>query len=292
MADASLLSRIAPAPRRIGARLLLQTMIGGLGSQMGWLLLGFGSIFFWGFAAQADLSGWRFAPGAVATATGESLGYMRTSLTEGRGRYNTNRIYRNLYRFQLDGASFEGASYAKGIGVGGGPVTVEYLIQHPEISRIAGMRRRPLGPAALMITVIPGIGLALIVGGLVKGRWRVHLLREGMIAPGSLVDKKVLASSTMGHPDVVITFEFTAQNGGIGRTNVRTNSPELLKQDGQVPLLYDETKLSKALPFRSFPGRLVLDREGQPVPGSTPAFLFLPCATLLGNGLYVYLHWA
>ncbi|HJZ98034.1 MAG TPA: hypothetical protein VKE70_16100, partial [Candidatus Solibacter sp.] len=54
---------IGEPPRKIPLTLAVQMYLGGVGTQIGWLLLAFGSIFFWAFAWHADLSGWRFRAG-------------------------------------------------------------------------------------------------------------------------------------------------------------------------------------------------------------------------------------
>jgi len=264
-------------------------MLGGAGAQIGWLLLGFGSIFFWGFAWNADLSGWRFREDTVARTTGVTLECRQTGLSQGRSSQR-QWVYRNLYHYAVEGRQFQGASFALERCVFG-PVTVEYLRLDPAISRIAGMRRRPLGPRDTMPALVPAIGLGLVIAGLVKGRWRLRLLREGLPASGRLVEKVVTSSRTNGRADYRMAFEFTAQNGLTGRASLRTNHPEQLESGSETLVLYDPADLSRGLLFRSLPGNVVIDQQGQPARSGSRAFLFLPLATILGNGWYVYRHW-
>jgi hypothetical protein len=80
------LDRIEAPPRSVSALLTAQMMLGGAMSQIGWLVFGFGSIFFWVFAWHADLSGWRFRDGVTANVEGQSLGCRDTGYSVGGRR--------------------------------------------------------------------------------------------------------------------------------------------------------------------------------------------------------------
>jgi len=283
-------SRVASPPRTISPLFQIQAMLGGTGAQIGWLLLGFGSIFFWVFASNADLSGWRFRGDTLARTSGVALECRQTGFSEG-DESQSQAIYRNLYRYAVEGQPFQGVAYAVDRCVPGGPVAVEYLRLDPGVSRIEGMRRRPLSPWATLVAVVPAVGLCLVIGGLVKGRWNLRLVRHGLPAAGRLVEKVATRSSTMDHPDYRMAFEYTAQNGFAGRATVRTNQPERLEVGPETLVLCDPADLSNALVFRSLPGDVVMDREGQPARRGPLGFLFWPAVTILGNGWYVCRHW-
>jgi len=170
-------------------------------------------------------------------------------------------------------------------------VAVEYLTGQPGISRIAGMRRQPLSWWATVGALLPGVGLAMAIAGLVKGRRRVRLLREGLPASGRLMEKVSTGVRTNGRPVYRMTFEYTAQNGVTGRVTARTNSPERLEDQSRELLLYDPRDLAKAFLIDDLPGTVTIDEAGQPVPGGAGAYFLLPALTLLGNGWYVYRHW-
>src|SRR4051812_9779707 len=112
MAESVPMSRLAPSPRAVSPKLAAQMMLGGAGTQIGWLLLGFGSIFFWVFALKADFSGWRFRAGAVERVEGQSLGCQKTGYTEGGSHWDGGiPVYRNRYRYTAGGRSLEGVSF-------------------------------------------------------------------------------------------------------------------------------------------------------------------------------------
>ena len=269
-----------------------QMRLGGANTQIGWLFLGFGSIFFWVFACNADLSGWRFRPGSVNWTQGESLGCKDTRYHEGGSEWTGGTaVYQNLYRYTAGGQQFEGSSYATGRCVPGGAVAVEYLTGQPGVSRIAGMRRQPLSWWATVGALFPGVGLAMAIAGMVKGRRRARLLREGLPAAGCLMEKVSTGARTNGRLVYRMTFEYTAQNGMTSRVTARTNSPERLEDQSRELLLYDPQDLARAFLIDDLPGTVTIDEAGQPAPGGAGAYFLLPALTLLGNGWYVYRHW-
>ena len=268
--------------------LRLQTMLGGVGAQIGWLLLGFGSIFFWVFAWNADLSGWRFRADSLARTSGVSLGCGPTRFSQGP-KYHPHVVYRNLYRYTAEGQSYEGESYAPKCRARG-PVAVEYLRLDPGISRIAGMRRRPMPAATALVALLPAVGLCLVIAGLLKGRWKVRLLRDGLPASGRIAGKAPTGSTINGRAVYRVTVEYTPWDGPPSTAAVRTSRPERLENSPETLVLYDPANHSRALVFQSLSG-VRFDRDGQPARSGSLAFLFLPLATIAGNGCYVYTCW-
>jgi hypothetical protein len=267
-------------------------LFGGAASQIGWFLLGFGSIFFWIFAWHADLSGWRFRPGSVAQTSGDALGCSDTHYhVGGTESHRGTPVYKNSYRYTVNGNRYEGASYATGRCVTDGSVTVEYLLSQPEVSRIMGMRRDLLSPWTILAALLPGAGLALVIAGLVKGRRAVRLLRDGLPAPARLIKKASTGATTFGHADYRMTFEYSAQSGAIGRVTVRTHLPERLEDEQRELLLYDPSAVASAVLLDDLPGTVSVDETGQPKAGGSRRFLLLPALTILGNGLYIWRHW-
>jgi hypothetical protein len=266
--------------------------LGGAASQIGWFLFGFGSIFFWMFAWHADLSGWRFRPGSVAQTPGEALGCRDTHYyVGGTESHRGTPVYKNSYRYTVDGNRFEGASYAAGRCVTDGGVTVEYLLSQPEVSRIIGMRRDLLSPRTILAALLPGAGLALVIAGLVKGRRAVRLLREGLPAPARLINKASTGATTLGRAVYRMTFEYSAQSGATGRVTVRTHLPERLEDEQRELLLYDPSTVASAVLLDDLPGTVTVDETGQPKAGGSGRFLLLPALTILGNGWYIWRHW-
>ena len=262
-------------PREVSVFLVAQMYVGGAGAQIGWLILAFGSIFFWAFAWHADLSGWRFREGKIARATGEILNCRQTSYSS-----DEEPVYANEYHFMVGVESIGGVSYATG-DCSSGAVTVEYLIGQPDVSRIAGMRRDVMGPGVILVTLLPIVGLIPVVLGLRKGRLRVALLRDGVVAHGRATAKTATAVETNGRRDYRIRIAFTARDGRAGQVTVRSNRPEQF--DGDTPVLYDPRNPVRALPMVALPGQISEDPAGRLSGGSPVRYFLLPILSLMIN---------
>ncbi|HLY19035.1 MAG TPA: hypothetical protein VKR61_17515 [Bryobacteraceae bacterium] len=282
-------SQFAAPPRTVDAWLAARMLLGSVRAQIGWLILGFASLFFWAFAWNADLSAWRFKPAATGQVRGESIECRPTRLSEGGTKTRRGTpIYENLYRYQLSGQPYQGSSFATGTCLAGGPVTVEYLLDKPAYSRIAGMRRRPFGPEAIVVAVMPAIGIFMIVTAILRGHLHAQLLRDGLFATGKLVEK-TRTNVQQGRRQVYrMTFEFIAQTGVTGRVTTRTSTPGLLGDAGDVHLLYDPANLKRAALLATLPGTIGAGETGQPIARGSALFWVLPALTILGNAWYVY----
>src|SRR5215470_1081130 len=103
MLDSSL--RFAPPPRPVPFSLSILSSLNGM-AQIGFGVLGFSSIFFWVFAANADFSFLTFK-GASGRATGTATRVVDTSASQ-----NRSRIHANHYEYSVAGKTFEGISYS------------------------------------------------------------------------------------------------------------------------------------------------------------------------------------
>lgn len=280
----------AAPPRTVGAALAARMMLGSARSQVGWLVLAIGSILFWGVIRHADISGFRFQAGHVVKTSGKFLSCTETGFSLSQGHWRpTIPILRYRFQYEILGRTFEGFSFAKAP-CKGGRLRVEYLMGHPEVSRIAGMRRQIYSPWVLLLAAIPVGGLFLILTAAAEGRMRVQLLRDGLTAAGKLIDKTRTNMSSGNRQVYRMTVEFTAQGGATGRVTTRTASPEKLEDRAGAPLVYDPTDLRRAALVSSLPGTVAADGAGQPVASASRWYLVLPALTLLGNVWYVFRH--
>src|SRR5215471_15664601 len=114
--------QLSPPPRLISPLLSAQMLLGGASAQAGWAILCFGSIFFWAFAWNADLTDWRFDAAKFRQTAGEVVGCEKTKFSVGGSEDRAGTpIYRNLYRYAITGQQFESASYATGTCANTGP---------------------------------------------------------------------------------------------------------------------------------------------------------------------------
>jgi Protein of unknown function (DUF3592) len=181
---------LAPAPRPLPFRLWCHLLAGPV-TLGGSALFAFGMVFALIFAPATDPVGtWRLAqrrqeaPGWVQAAT-------ETRFHEGGGEDEEGvPIYRYDYTFTLpEGTPINGSSYTVGQQFQvppAVPVTVEYDPQHPDTNRIRGTRTSPYPPGALLVVLFPAVGLVIALAGLVSGRRRARLLRDGECVPATI----------------------------------------------------------------------------------------------------------
>ena len=142
-------THFAAAPRHVPLSLAVLNVFNGF-SQIGWFVFGFGMIFFWAFAGNADFSFITFR-GNVAEVAGKVTSVESTGASE-----NDTSIMANHYEYSVAGQRFTGTSYTKGGAASAGEeVKVQYSPGNPARSRIAGMRTGQFGPFVLFVTIFP-----------------------------------------------------------------------------------------------------------------------------------------
>jgi hypothetical protein len=275
--------QLMPPPRPVSPLLTAQMLLGGPLAQTGWVLLCFGSIFFWAFAWHADLTEWRFDAARFKQTEGEVLRCEKTKFSVGGSDDSAGRpIYRNFYRYVVDDHIFNSASYATGVCPTTGPASIEYLADHPEISRISGMRRDVFGPWTSLVALLPAAGLVFITLGLLRGRSRLRLLGAGVSVSGKLVQKAPTPTSVNDRTVYKMTFQYIAHDGVVRQTVARTHQPERLEDEPHECVLYDPDNPATAMLFNTMPGRMAIDESGQ-LQARSRAFLILPLLAIAGN---------
>ena len=166
-------------PRDLPSGVRWSLWLGGASGMTGWAVFGFGMIFFWLFAMNADVAGtWQFA-GEKEVAAGQVTGVSKTSFTSGGGKRRKGKpVFAHEYSFRApDGVERYGVSYQTDRNLSAGSaVQVEYPKGRPEVSRIVGMRRAPMGAPALAMVLIPLAGLGIIAAAWWAGRRAAYLL--------------------------------------------------------------------------------------------------------------------
>ncbi len=205
-------------PRYVPVLVTLRLLFGGFMNQFGWLFFGFGMIFFWVFACNADYVGWMGTWGPVETVQGTVTRSENSGASEGGSRHTKGTpIVANHYRFEHSGQTYDGVSYATGRRLNPGQeVAIQFPVGRPGRSRIQGMRRAIFGPVVGMVVIFPLIGLVFIGAGVRQGWMARRLLRHGEQADGKLVDKKPTSTRINKRIVYKMTFDFQDQ---LGRTH-------------------------------------------------------------------------
>lgn len=295
---------LAGPPRSVPLLVKLGVILGGMYTQSGFFLVGFGMIFVWAITMKSDLMDWYRFRDPLDIATGTILYSKKTGWSdESRFSVNGNSehrkdtpIYAIYYSFVgPDGIEYTSVSYKRGMALQKDlKVKVEYPQGKPEISRIIGMRAHPLGPAALFLVILPILGISTIIHGLRKGIIAQRLLKIGWQTTGRLQSKTIIAGKLgMKHSIYKLTFEFTNEDGIIYEAICRTRLPEKLEDEAEEPLLYDPVRPSNAVMLDALPGSPRIDENGNIKAGSLSKTLLcfvLPVLTVMGNVGYIFIR--
>jgi hypothetical protein len=258
------------------------TMILHSTAQIGWFLLGFGSIFFWQLVMQADYSAITDRS-AVAHTRGVVTGVEETGEKESK-----KRVMANHYRFSVNDRAFTGTSYTTGNQVTpGSAVDVEYSPEDPSRSKIAGMRRKKFSAVVAAMTLIPLGGLFVLIRAMRGGARRAALLRDGILTTGKLEDTRATNMSYNRRRVYVLTFGFTARDGRKHSARVRTSDPSRWDDGAAKAVLYDPGNPDRAFLLDELPSRPELDDMGElrPRRARAMATLILPFIVIIGNVL-------
>lgn len=265
---------------------MLKVLFGGVLSQIGWILLAFSSIFFWAFAANADLSGLTRSITEYETADATVSQLKPTSFSEGK-----RSVYVYEFSLKTPGGEVVGRSYDVGDRAEVGKVVeVEYPKGKPELANIVGMRRRPFSASAIIAVIFPLIGL-VILGFAVPYRLRgLRLLRSGLIANGTLTEKEPTQMTVNKQVVYRLSFEFQASDGKKYNTTVSTHDTARLEDEKLERLLYSPQEPGKAVLMDALPGQALITPQGRVVSnGGSLAVIIAPALTFIINLLCGYL---
>jgi hypothetical protein len=259
---------------------------GGFLNQFGWSFFGFGLIFFWTFAMNADLSFIHFI-GDVVTVKGVATNSFETGASQ-----NKTPVFKNSYKLTTEeGIEFKDSSYSsRNIRIGE-TIVIEYPKGKPQYSRIKGMRRQIFGPIVLFVVIFPVAGLVLLFFSIKKSLRALRLLKYGELTKGKFISKEPTNTGINGQNVYKLTFRFMDTVGNEYDVSEETHLPHLLEDNNEKRLLYLKSNPSYAIMLDSLPHSPSIDEYGN-VKTSSPiksilSSIFIPLATIVGHGLYI-----
>lgn len=276
--------RFAEPPRRVPLSLRVVNFFNG-GALIGWGVFGFGMIFFWAFAGNADFSALTFRnPG------GRVFGLV-TRVEQTNASENHSKISAMHYKYSVAGEWLDGTSYTTGSTPAvNDQVTIEYDEDNPSRSRIEGMRRGMFGPWTALVAIFPAIGLGFLIAFTLGGRKRNRVLRDGILSTGKVIDVRPTNVTINNRPLWEVVFEFHDRNGQRRECSARSTDTTRLQDEDAEPLLYDPNDPSKAYVLDEAPARPTFDLngdlEGRPV--SAALRLILPGIVI---GAHALMFW-
>lgn len=251
----------------------------------GWAVFGFGMLFFWAFAGNADYSFLTFR-----NATGRAIGKV-TQVQDTGSSVNDREVVASHYQFSVAGQSYDGRSYTtESTPSEGDAVTIEFDEGNPGRSRITGMRRAPFGPAAMVVSIFPLVGLAFLIGGTRWGGKRTHLLRHGVFTTAKPIGKEPTNVTINKRPVWEVRYEFVDRNGQRREATARATDTTKLEDEAREPMLYDPEDPNRSCVLDEGPGRPRFE-NGQLLARPLPAFfaLILPTIVLAANLFVLWL---
>jgi hypothetical protein len=286
---------LAGPPRDVPLLVYLRILFGGFLNQVGWLFFGFGLVFVWIFTVNVDLTSWYLFRGQLDTTQGKVLYCEKTKFSSGGSKNSRGTpVYAIHYAFTgPDGAEYKGLSFNTGRQFDEGQtVTIEHLQDKPHISRIKGMRRKPMGFFGLSAVALPMIGLFFITAGIKKGLKANRLLALGEQTTGRLKSKEKTNTKVNNKPVYKLTFEFDTPEGMTYEAAAKTHDTAKLEDQAKEPLLYDTMRPSYAVMLDDLPGNPRIMENGTIKAGPTAntiKVLVIPLAAIIGHGIYIYL---
>jgi hypothetical protein len=263
-------------------------LFGGFLNQFGWSFFGFGLIFFWVFAMNADLSFLHFT-GRIVTVEGIVTMSVNTGASE-----NDVPVFENHATFTAESEEREVVSYSTGQAPGNGEtVTIEYPAGKPQYARIKGMRRQIFGPVVLFVVIFPVIGLAFLFAGLKKSLRVIRLLQNGALATGKLISKVPTQTRINNQQVYKVTFRFKDHSGHEWDVTEKTHLPHLLEDEAEESLLYLPSDPRFATMLDALPRTPSINERGniEALPLRTSLLpLMIPLLTIVGHGLYFYIR--
>lgn len=246
-------SRRQRTVRSVPGALSAWLQFGGVGA-VGWFVAAFGATLSAVFVNSADLSQWRFSVGPI-----EQVEAIVTRVEETSSSINDEKVFRYDYRFVMpEGDALIGSSYTVPSS-GRSPqvgqtVTVEYLTASPQISRIAGMRRKPFGPEILFVLIFPIVGLGLAGYFWTRGRQSVALLARGREAQAALSSEEITSYRVNSQQLYRLTMLYEDEDGRVHEVKKLTANPQLYRGRADVPILYDPRRPTRVLLIEDMPG--------------------------------------
>ncbi|MEE4256678.1 MAG: DUF3592 domain-containing protein [Bacteroidales bacterium] len=275
-----------PTHRSIPLSTRIGILFGGAKSQFGWAFLGFGMIFFWVFAMNADVSDYYFNDDIVET-EGVAIRWQGTGASE-----NEVPVYENHFLFYDDeGVEHESVSYATGYAVTSGEsLKVEYPAGKPEYARIKGMRNSMFSSFVLFVVIFPLVGLIFILLGIRRSLRALRLLRNGVLTEGELIAKELTNTKVNKRPVYRMIFRYQDLQGEEYTRKERTHMPYSLQDQKKEKLLYLRSKPSFSIMLDSLPGVVEINDEGRVkayYARNAVLLLICPLGTIIGHGIYL-----
>ncbi|MCB1147268.1 MAG: hypothetical protein KDK38_10735 [Leptospiraceae bacterium] len=240
--------------RTISINVLLKILSGGVPGIIGWFFFSFGSIFFWVFQGpQAAVELVKFS-GNMPVAEGFVIDIQETSATS-----NNRRIYSVEYKFRALGNDYQHLSYTVNPPLKNDEIKIEYNASDPGYSRMLDGNYSRFGPYALLVILLPAIGLVFLTYPLPDMLRKIQLIHSGELTTGKWIKPPISHSILTFYKHFFAFYDLNGQEHQIAIARRSTFSHEI---EDTVPIVYLRNNPGIAYPVFALPGNPTVTPEG------------------------------
>lgn len=246
---------LAKPPRAVPLALQVRVAFDDALALAGWIVFGIGVVVATVILHFAEPLRDPFA-GEIGTSEGKVVTVDRTNT-----RVNNRSVLAVHFAYRAEGRDLRGVGYTTDVPPEPGEsVAVDYVPGDPATARIDGMRTAVLPRPVWFVALVPAIGAALLLFGVVRGLRRVRLLRDGVAVAGRLIATRATNVRINNRPVMELTFRFVDDAGHERTGTLRTHRVERVSDDEQELLLHDPAS-GRIVPWDALP-RVEVDRDG------------------------------
>jgi len=282
---------ISYPPRKIPFDLSIMLILGNFMAKLGFFFFGFGLIFVWIFGINADYTSWYKFRSGIDEVPGMIKKCEKTGFSEGRGSSSSSQgspVYKYSYSYtDKNGLGHEGISYST---KNYNRVSIQYLKNNPDYSRIKGALRKPMPPLVGFVFIFPIIGIFMTIKGIKKGMISYFLLKHGYPAEAKIVERNSTSQRINNHEVINYELEFSIKNGTKYRSSFKTHLTDNLDDEDTELIFYDPYKPEVAIPFDALTTKPLINTEGRFLSVNKLKALWiiiLYIVVIIGHGLYI-----
>lgn len=249
---------LPPPPRALPWSLQIVMLLGGIGTTLGWLVLGLGLVFATVFTRHAEPLLHDPFDGPSASMRGTVIDVRDTFI-----KINHSPVRAVHFEFPRTEPTGQGTSYSTAPAPAiGSEVELEVARTEPPTARIRGMRTHPMPALVQLLLLAPLAGAVVLLLSMGKNLARMRLLQRGEVAKGTLVDKQATNTKINNQRVYRMTFRFVDRNKRERLAVARTHRIAQLTDEPSETVIHDPDG-DDALLLDDLPARVAVDAQGQ-----------------------------
>ncbi len=276
-------------PRRLSLYSQAVLLFSGIYAIFGWIIFGFGMIFFWVFTYNSTAMLWFSMPKQWETHEGIVKRVIETNASQ-----NEEYIYEIRYVYEKSAVEYGGRSFVISEEYDiGDKVEIEYNAQRIEQSRMIGGRSKMFSSWTILIIIFPLSGLFLIWRSLQINMKSLNLIKNGVFTTGKMKSRTPTNSSIEinGVEYPIYKYEFDFKRGAsVYIAYCKTYKTQLVEDEVEEFILFMPNQPSYNTVYDSITNAPEINRSGQliDIPIEKSYYLIAPILSLLLHGFLSY----